>query len=225
MSMMRVSVIQSHAGTASRSLRSLSSSSRDDKWPLTHPCRRSLLNLQEHLRRDELLANPPSPLTKSPTSNNGEVLEPTRRELRLIALHSSIPFVGFGIMDNGILILAGEAIDTTVGVALGISTMCAAAIGNIISDICGVAFGTLIEDAIARFSQRIEKVSGGRWMLPPLPKLSHNQRNLRSVRLSNQLGCAIGLTVGCIIGMFPLVFFEDEKKKGNERNGECDVTK
>lgn len=103
--------------------------------------------------------------------------------------------------------------------------MCAAAIGNIISDICGVAFGTLIEDAIARFSQRIEKMSGGRWTLPPLPKLSHDQRNLRSVRLSNQLGCAIGLTVGCIIGMFPLVFFEEEKKKGNERNGECDVTK
>ncbi|KAL3800654.1 hypothetical protein HJC23_006116 [Cyclotella cryptica] len=220
--MMRVSVIQSHVGTASRSLRSLSSSSRDEKWPLTHPCRRSLRNLQEHLRRDELLVTAPSKM--SPTSSSVEVAEPTQRELRIIALHSSIPFVGFGIMDNGILILAGEAIDTTVGITLGISTMCAAAIGNIISDICGVAFGTIIEDTIARFSQSIEKMSGGKVKLPPFPKLSHEQRNLRSVRLSNQLGCAIGLTIGCIIGMFPLLFFDDEKK-ANDSVKECDVTK
>lgn len=95
---------------------------------------------------------------------------------------------------------------------LGISTMCAAALGNIISDIAGVAFGTIIEDTLMKFSKSIEKLSGGRWKLPPVPKLSHEQRNLRSVRFSNQLGCAIGLTVGCVIGMFPLLFFEDEKK-------------
>ena len=90
--------------------------------------------------------------------------------------------------------------------------MCAAAIGNIISDIAGVAFGTVIEDTIVRFSKRVEKISGGKLKIPPLPKLTHEQRNLRSVRLSNQLGCALGLTVGCIIGMFPLLFFEEEKK-------------
>lgn len=90
--------------------------------------------------------------------------------------------------------------------------MCAAAIGNIISDICGVAFGTVIEDTVANFSKSIEKISRGKLKVPPLPKLTHEQRNLRSVRLSNQLGCAIGLTIGCIIGMFPLLFFDDEKK-------------
>ena len=90
--------------------------------------------------------------------------------------------------------------------------MCAAAIGNIISDICGVAFGTVIEDTVASFSKSIEKLSRGKLTMPPMPKLTHEQRNLRSVRFSNQLGCALGLTVGCIIGMFPLLFFEDEKK-------------
>ncbi|EED90065.1 predicted protein, partial [Thalassiosira pseudonana CCMP1335] len=145
------------------------------------------------------------------TSSDGQIVEPTRQQLRVVALHQSIPFVGFGIMDNSILLLAGEAIDTTLGVTLGISTMCAAAIGNIISDVVGVAFGTVIEDAIARWSGRIERLSNGKVKLPPLPKLSHEQRNLRSVRLASQLGCAIGLTVGCIIGMFPLLFFPEDE--------------
>lgn len=49
--------------------------------------------------------------------------------------------------------------------------------------------------------------------LPPMPKLSYEQRNLRSVRLSGQMGCAVGLTVGCVIGMFPLLFFSSDKEK------------
>lgn len=120
---------------------------------------------------------------------------------------------------------SGEAIDTTVGVTLGISTMCAAAIGNIISDICGVAFGTVIEDTVANFSKSIEKISRGKISMPPMPKLTHEQRNLRSIRFSNQLGCAIGLTVGCIIGMFPLLFFEDEKRIVESESHEMDDAK
>ena len=95
--------------------------------------------------------------------------------------------------------------------ALGITTMCAAALGNIVSDLCGVAFGTVIEDAITSFSKKVEIISRGRFKMPPMPKLTYEQRNLRSVRFSNQLGTAIGLTVGCIIGMFPLLFFEDKR--------------
>jgi hypothetical protein len=64
-------------------------------------------------------------------ASSSAVLEPTDRELRVVALHQAVPFVGFGMMDNSILILAGEAIDINLGVTLGISTMCAAAIGNI----------------------------------------------------------------------------------------------
>jgi tRNA-specific adenosine deaminase 1 len=69
------------------------------------------------------------------------VLEPTDRELRVVAMHQAVPFVGFGIMDNSILILAGEAIDINLGATLGISTMCAAAIGNIGADLVRAARG------------------------------------------------------------------------------------
>ena len=126
-------------------------------------------------------------------------------------------------MDNAILLLAGEAIDIYLGVTLGISTMCAAAIGNIISDLCGVVFGTVIEDALLSWSKKIEKITKGRIKLPPMPKLTYEQRNLRSVRWSGQLGCAVGLTIGCIIGMFPLLFFpEDERAKEKGNNEDTD---
>jgi hypothetical protein len=41
------------------------------------------------------------------------VPEPSRYDLRLVAINTAIPFVGFGIMDNSILIIAGDAIDTS----------------------------------------------------------------------------------------------------------------
>ena len=139
------------------------------------------------------------------SSPSNAVQEPTKRELYIVALHQSIPFIGFGIMDNTVLILAGEAIDIELGAVLNISTMCAAAIGNIIADLCGVAFGTV-------FATYLERVTRGRLTLPPYPQLTYAQRELQSVKIYGQLGVCAGLTLGCIIGMFPLLFFSTEKK-------------
>jgi hypothetical protein len=47
--------------------------------------------------------------------NGGPVQVPTNRELYVVALHQAIPFVVFGILENSILILAGEAIDIELG--------------------------------------------------------------------------------------------------------------
>jgi hypothetical protein len=196
------------------------SSSTKDKWPTVHPEKHRLHYQQEIIRRDKLLPPPPSTLStmiKTKVSPDS-VPEPTKQQLRIVALHQSIPFVGFGIMDNGILILSGEAIDMYLGVKLGISTMCAAALGNIISDLAGVALGTMIEDAVVKWSKKIEQITNGRIRLPPMPKLTYDQRNLRSVRFSTQMGCAVGLTIGCILGMFPLLFFPDVHHKAAADN-------
>ena len=75
--------------------------------------------------------------------------KPSLKTLRLVALTTGLPFVGFGFMDNAILIVAGDAIDTSLGVSLGISTMCAAAIGNTISDLVGIGCAAYIEDFCA----------------------------------------------------------------------------
>ena len=41
--------------------------------------------------------------------------------------------IGFGFMDNLVMIQAGEAIDSTIGVAFGLATMTSAAFGQIVS--------------------------------------------------------------------------------------------
>lgn len=71
-------------------------------------------------------------------------------------------------------------------------------------------------------------MTSGRLKLPPMPQLSYDQRNLRSVKVSGQLGCAAGLTLGCVIGMFPLLFFSEDARSAKEKGGkdemENDVT-
>lgn len=204
-----------------------SNGNKGDIFPTVHPKRERLLQMKNILKsKDPNFKISPSASSESWTKkdNKKPAPEPTRHELYVVALHQAIPFVGFGIMDNAILIIAGEAIDIYLGVTLGISTMCAAAIGNIVSDLSGVAFGTIIEDALLSWSKKIEKMTNGRIRLPPMPKLTYDQRQLRSVRWSGQLGCAVGLTIGCIIGMFPLVFFPDDPHKNEEDGGGDDNT-
>ncbi|GLE09503.1 hypothetical protein PINS_up021231 [Pythium insidiosum] len=72
------------------------------------------------------------------------------QELKYVALQQGLPFIGFGFVDNAIMIIAGDYIDLTLGVSLGISSMAAAGIGNTISDIAGLGLGGVVEDFCAR---------------------------------------------------------------------------
>jgi tRNA-specific adenosine deaminase 1 len=72
------------------------------------------------------------------------------QDLKYVALQYGLPFIGFGFVDNAIMILAGDYIDLTLGVSLGISSMAAAGIGNTISDIAGLGLGNVVEDLCAR---------------------------------------------------------------------------
>ncbi|TMS10585.1 Transmembrane protein 65 [Larimichthys crocea] len=49
-----------------------------------------------------------------------------------------------------------------------------------------------------------------------IPDLSPKQADMWQTRVSSHSGKAIGVGIGCILGMFPLLFFtdDDEKKKG-----------
>lgn len=141
----------------------------------------------------------------SSTTSAVAVPQPSQAALRLVMLNASLPFIGFGFLDNAILIVAGDAIDTSLGVALGISTLCAAAIGNIISDVAGVLLGTAIEDFCATHLKL------------PVPDLTTAQRRLRSVRFASQWGCGLGLVIGCILGMFPLLLLDSNKVQVKKR--------
>lgn len=160
--------------------------------------RKEVCNAQQKLLQLEASSSTLT-ATEAPDPAPAPAPEPSTRDLRIHALTQGIPFLGFGIMDNAILIWAGDQIDTHLGVIFGISTLCAAAIGNIISDIAGLGLGAYIEDFCAT------KLN--------LPKInfSNAQRNLRSVRMAGQWGNFIGLTIGCIIGMFPLLFIDPDE--------------
>ena len=55
-------------------------------------------------------------LKKVVSSNKeGGDLRPSYQDLKQLAYHNSLPFVGFGFLDNFIMIMAGEYIDLTLG--------------------------------------------------------------------------------------------------------------
>ena len=145
----------------------------------------------------------------APITTSTKIPEPHKSELRRVAINQAIPFLGFGIMDNAILIFAGDAIDSYLGVALGISTMCAAAFGNIVADVAGITFGAIIEDYCAKLGL-------------PTPNISTAQRSLRSVRFASQAGCAAGIVVGCLIGMFPLLIIDSKKIEKKKQEAHMD---
>ncbi|XP_037533188.1 transmembrane protein 65 [Nematolebias whitei] len=133
-----------------------------------------------------------------------EVAPPTAAQLRYVLLHNAIPFVGFGFLDNCIMIVAGTHIELSIGVILGISTMAAAALGNLVSDLAGLGLAGYVEALAFRLGMQI-------------PDLSPKQADMWQTRVSCHMGKAIGVGIGCLLGMFPLLFYSDndnEKEEG-----------
>jgi hypothetical protein len=139
-------------------------------------------------------ASPPLAKTVAPVSSD---------DLKKIFLFNGVPFIAFGFVDNTVLIYAGEAIDASVGVTFGISSLAAAAMGQIFSDTSGVLFGSSIENAALRLGFR-------------LPRLLPEQLILQSVTLASTSGKVLGVITGCCLGLVNLFFVDTlsvEKKK------------
>lgn len=86
----------------------------------------------------------------TPMASHSQPATVSLQDIKYVALQHGIPFIGFGFVDNAIMIIAGDYIDVTLGVSLGISSMAAAGIGNTISDIAGLGLGNVVEDMCAR---------------------------------------------------------------------------
>ncbi|XP_068937150.1 transmembrane protein 65 isoform X1 [Petaurus breviceps papuanus] len=143
-------------------------------------------------------------------TDSAEKLEappPSQAQLRYVFIHNALPFVGFGFLDNAIMIVAGTQIEMSIGIILGISTMAAAALGNLVSDLAGLGLAGYVEALASRLGLSI-------------PDLTPKQVDMWQTRLSAHLGKAVGVAIGCILGMFPLLFFrgEEEEKKLEEKN-------
>ncbi|XP_065843175.1 transmembrane protein 65-like [Oscarella lobularis] len=123
---------------------------------------------------------------------------PSTRQLVKWGTICGIPFVGFGLIDNCIMITAGEYIDMTIGARLGISTMAAAALGNMVSDVSGLGLAGFIETFSSKIADRT-------------PKLSSQQVQMRKSRIAAFLGRIIGVCLGCTLGMFPLLLMPSKE--------------
>jgi len=129
-------------------------------------------------------------------ASQGEVNEPTRQQMLRLYVRNAVPFVGFGFFDNMIMLTVGGAIENTIGVAFGLTSLAAAGMGQMVSDASGITLQGLIE----RFADRLGL---------PHPRLSLQQQQLRSVQAA-MLGSRIfGIVFGCCLGMFPLLFLPD----------------
>ena len=100
--------------------------------------------------------------------------------------------VGFGIMDNVVMIMAGDAIDSTFGVALGISTMAAAGLGQCFSDVAGLTSGGMVDAAVSKLNLRHHGLSAA-------------QLDTKKARFVSTLGACVGVVTGCLIGMTVLL--------------------
>jgi hypothetical protein len=120
---------------------------------------------------------------------------PSRSQLMKLGLVAAVPCFTFGFLDNAIMLVAGEQIEANLGMSLGLSAMACAAMGNIVADTTGQVSGGTVE----------------RLLRPVLPcaNLSAAQRATASATRVHALGGALGIIVGCVFGMFPLLFYED----------------
>jgi hypothetical protein len=169
-------------------------------------CRREAKVCRTMWRRAALaarrsLSTAPPAVAARQQKASAKVEPPSRAQLWRLALANGVPFVGFGFADNVIMILAGDAIDKSIGVTLGISTLAAAGFGNLLSDVVGIGAG----DVIDRYS---EKIIGK----PKTKALSLEQLALRSCRIVKTWATIIGITVGCLLGMAPLLFLGEKKE-------------
>ncbi|GAU99451.1 hypothetical protein RvY_10455 [Ramazzottius varieornatus] len=130
------------------------------------------------------------------TPASEEVL-PSAAELRQLALFCALPFVGFGFLDNFLMIVAGSYIEIGIGSIFTISTMAAAALGNTVSDIAGIGSAGYVE--------RVAKKVG----INP-PALSAKQADMTRTRWAMNLGRVIGITIGCLLGMCPLLLMNEK---------------
>jgi hypothetical protein len=115
-----------------------------------------------------------------------QIPKPTFKQLQQLALISGIPFIGFGFLDNALMILAGDFFDTHLGTILGITTLAAAGMGNMVGDVLGICLGGTIESVALKMGL-------------PDPQLSAPQRSLNSVIVCKTAASIVGILIGACL--------------------------
>ena len=129
---------------------------------------------------------------------------PLRRQLVALGVRAGVPMVGFGVMDNLIMLTAGQQIEMGIGAVLGLSTLAAAGLGQIVSDVSGVFSGGAVDALAARLK------------LQP-HGLSQRQLTLPAARWARLFGQAGGIALGCTLGLSCLFFIDADQVERERR--------
>lgn len=135
---------------------------------------------------------------RDPTVNVDMTPRPEAWQLWYLHVRTAVPFIGFGFFDNMIMLTVGGAIESTIGVAFGISTLAAAGMGQMVSDASGITLQGLIE----RFADKLGL---------PHPRLSLEQQQLAFVKSFMLASRIFGIVFGCALGMFPLMLLPEKQ--------------
>ncbi|SCM01452.1 conserved protein, unknown function [Plasmodium chabaudi chabaudi] len=136
--------------------------------------------------------------TDEKTSQEKAEMNLKKHDLLLVALSGCIPFICFGFIDNSFMIISGDLFDSTFCAILGLSTMAAAGLGNLTSDVLGIFIGGYIEKIIVCIGF-------------PRINLTNKQLKMNRTRKYYYLGSAVGIAIGCLLGMIPLLFIDSTK--------------
>ncbi|CAF1517895.1 unnamed protein product [Adineta ricciae] len=129
-------------------------------------------------------------------------------QLAVVFLETGLPYIGFGFVDNFVMLVAGETIETFFGAALCLSTMAAAGLGNAISDVLGIGLADRIERTCGRFLA-VFGISA--------PQLTAAQWRTRTVHSTQLMSKVICIFLGCVLGMCPLLFRDTSTNKSTTK--------
>ena len=141
-------------------------------------------------------------------NSTGQQHKLTPQQIQSVFLSATIPMIGFGFMDNFVMITAGNAIDNSIGVQMGLATMTAAAIGQVVSDVSGVMFGDTLS--------RVFKISSA--------QLTETQRKFAVVRRLRLAGAVLGVITGCTLGATALYFVPNRDTSTTSNNNNKSVS-
>lgn len=134
-------------------------------------------------------------VSRRATGGTGSSRDINWRVLLKIGLQTACPFVAFGMLDNSLLVLSGDLIDSLLGERLDLSGMGAAAMGGIVSGTMGIQMHGLADRLVQKYG-------------PSRPRLTPQEWRMSKTKRTIHWCGTLGLILGLSLGMFPLYFID-----------------